>query len=44
MVGITSNAPGAIWKWDHEFPPRFDGVSEQGLSYLAGSFVELLER
>src|SRR5262245_24783976 len=25
-------------------PPRFDGVSGEGLSYVAASFVEFLER
>jgi len=44
LMDRASNALGAVWKWDHEFQPRFDGVAREGLSYVAGSFVEFLER
>jgi len=44
LMGRSPNALGLIWKWNHEFPPRFDGVAREGLLLVAQSFEEFLAR
>lgn len=44
LMGRSPNAAGEVWKWNHEYPPRFDGVSSDGLLFVAASFTEFLER
>jgi hypothetical protein len=44
VMGTGKNAPGTVWKWNHEHPVRFDGMAKEGLSQVATSFSAFLER
>ena len=44
LIGRSPNALGWVWKWNHEYPIRFDGVAREGLLLLSRSFEGFLER
>jgi hypothetical protein len=44
LMSTSPDAPGAVWKWDHEAEVRFDGVAKDGLTRVADSFGGFLER
>jgi len=44
VMAVGGEAAGRIWKWNHEYPPRFDGVAREGLTEIAASFSGFLER
>ena len=44
VMGTTHDAAGVVWKWDHESVVRFDGMAKEGLTHIADSFAEFLER
>jgi hypothetical protein len=44
VMGTSPSALGFIWKWNHECPPRFDGVALKGVTLVARGFTEFLDR
>jgi len=44
MLGTSGPLLGNVWKWNHEFPVRFDGVALDGITKLADCFAAFLER
>ena len=42
LMGTSNATNGYIWKWSHEFPPRFDGMASEGLKLVAKSFTQFL--
>ena len=44
LMGYSPNAAGAVWKWDHEYGARFDGMAKDGITKIADDFAGFLER
>jgi len=44
LLGFGEVSSGHVWKWNHEHPVRSSGVVRQGVTEIAGSFSEFLER
>lgn len=44
LMGTSDMGRGHIWKWNHEHPPRFDGMAREGLSLVAPTFAAFLTR
>ena len=44
LIGLDGPEAEAVWKWNHEHPPREDGVGRTGLVKIADSFVAFLDR
>ena len=44
LMSKSTSSIGHIWKWCHEYPVRFDGVANEGLTLISRSFSEFLTR
>lgn len=44
VMGTSVNAPGRVWKWNHEHPARADGTAIDAVTEVAADFVSFLER
>ncbi|MFO0551529.1 MAG: SMI1/KNR4 family protein [Polyangiaceae bacterium] len=44
VLGMAGQRRGWVWKWCHEYPVRFDGVANMGLTQVASTFAAFVER
>ncbi|MEZ4407867.1 MAG: hypothetical protein R3A52_15545 [Polyangiales bacterium] len=44
VMGTSANAPGRVWRWNHEHPARADGTAIDGVTEVAADFVSFARR